>query len=133
MPSFHGNTKLNPGPRKNDPIITNTAHIIKNSVKIAIANLRSVGLTDAFLSMNGARAIKPRATPGIVTPATMGWNIVRSSWRPKKYHGAFDGLGVRLKSARPSKGARTRAEKIVSAAVMMSIEANSITTRWGQV
>ena len=53
--------------------------------------------------------------PGIVTPATIGWNIVSSSCRPRKYHGAFDGFGVLLKSASPSSGARTSAEKIVSA------------------
>ena len=53
--------------------------------------------------------------PGMVTPATIGWNIVSSSWSPRKYHGAFDGFGVLLKSARPSSGARTSAEKMVSA------------------
>ena len=35
--------------------------------------------------------------PGMVTPATIGWNIVSSSWRPRKYHGALDGFGVWLK------------------------------------
>ena len=35
-----------------------------------------------------------------------------SSCRPRKYHGAFDGFGVLLKSANPSSGARTSAEKI---------------------
>ena len=34
--------------------------------------------------------------PGMVTPATIGWNIVSSSCRPRKYHGAFDGFGVWL-------------------------------------
>ena len=32
----------------------------------------------------------------MVTPATIGWNIVSSSCRPRKYHGAFDGFGVWL-------------------------------------
>ena len=50
--------------------------------------------------------------PGMVTPATIGWNIVSSSCRPRKYHGAFDGFGVWLTSARPSSGAFTNAEKI---------------------
>ena len=58
--------------------------------------------------------------PGIVTPATIGWNIVSSSCRPRKYHGAFDGFGVLLKSARPSSGAFTSAEKIVRNAVTAS-------------
>ena len=70
--------------------------------------------------------------PGMVTPATIGWNIVSSSWRPRKYHGAFDGLGVLLKSASPSSGARTSAEKMVTAAVTIRIDANSITSRCGQ-
>ena len=50
--------------------------------------------------------------PGMVTPATIGWNIVSSSCRPRKYHGAFDGFGVWLTLARPSSGAFTNAEKI---------------------
>ena len=67
--------------------------------------------------------------PGIVTPAIIGWNMVSSSCRPRKYHGAFDGFGVLLKSARPSRGARTIAEKMVSAAVTMSNVANSTTRK----
>ena len=51
MPSFHGNTKLNPGPRKNEPMITSTAQNIRKIVKMEIANLRSSGLCDGFLSM----------------------------------------------------------------------------------
>ena len=34
--------------------------------------------------------------PGMVTPATIGWNMVSSSCRPRKYHGALEGLGVWL-------------------------------------
>src|SRR5581483_10240995 len=71
--------------------------------------------------------------PGIVTPATMGCQIVRSSWRPRKYHGAFDGFGVWLKFACSRSGARTRAEKIVTSAINVSRETNSLTSRWGQV
>jgi hypothetical protein len=71
--------------------------------------------------------------PGIVTPATIGCQIVRSSCSPRKYHGAFDGLGVWLKLACSSSGARTRAEKIVSRAMRLSMATNSPTSRWGQV
>ena len=42
--------KLNPGPRKNEPMVTNTANIMTNIVNSAIANRRSVGLFDGFLS-----------------------------------------------------------------------------------
>ena len=99
----------------------------------AMANFRSFGLFDGFESTYGAIIRMNRPMPGIVTPATIGWNIVRSSWRPRKYHGAFDGFGVWLTSARPSSGARTMAEKISSVAVMASAAANSTTKRCGQV
>ena len=46
----------------------------------------------------------------MVTPATIGWNIVSSSWRPRKYHGAFDGFGVWLTLASSSSGAFTTIE-----------------------
>jgi hypothetical protein len=111
--------------------MTSTAHSIRNNVKIEIANFRSVGACDGFLSTNGATARRNRPMPGIVTPATMGWNMVSSSWRPRKYHGAFDGFGVLLKSARPRSGARTSAEKTSIAAVTTSTAANSMTSRCG--
>jgi hypothetical protein len=50
MPSFQGKTKLKPGPRKNEPMSTSTAHSMMNKVNNAIANRRSVGLCDGFLS-----------------------------------------------------------------------------------
>ena len=43
-PARQGNTKLNPGPRKNEPMITSTAQNIMKMVKIEMANLRSSGL-----------------------------------------------------------------------------------------
>src|SRR5690349_11852828 len=103
----HGKTKLNPGPRKKQPMMTSTAHIIRNIDIIVMANLRSSGLCDGFLSMYGVIAITPSAMPGINTPATDGLNIFRSSCRPRKYHGAFDGFGVAFTSAKPSSGAFT--------------------------
>ena len=50
--------------------------------------------------------------PGMVTPATIGWNMVSSSCRPRKYHGALDGFGVSLTLASSSSGAFTKIEKI---------------------
>src|SRR5579871_243803 len=76
------------------------------------------------------RPIRPM--PGMVTPATIGWNMVSSSWRPRKYHGAFEGLGVRLKLAWPSKGALTKAENTSRNAVIASAAVNSTTSRCGQ-
>src|SRR5437879_4825386 len=69
--------------------------------------------------------------PGIVTPATMGWNMVSSSCRPRKYQGALDGLGVRLGLAVPSRGAFTKAEKTRRKAVMAREATNSPTSRCG--
>ena len=50
MPSFQGNTKLKPWPRKNEPMMTRTAHNIRKIVIIVMANFRSLGLFDGFLS-----------------------------------------------------------------------------------
>src|ERR671915_2020052 len=71
--------------------------------------------------------------PGIVTPATIGWNIVRSSCRPRKYQGALEGFGVRLKLASVSSGALTKAENTSVNAVITRAATNSTTSRWGQV
>src|SRR5205085_1320875 len=81
---------------------------------------RSSGLFDGFESTYGAMISKNMPMPGMVTPATIGWNIVSSSCRPRKYHGAFDGFGVWFTSARPSSGARTIAEKMRTIAVIAS-------------
>ena len=71
--------------------------------------------------------------PGIVTPATIGWNIVRSSCRPRKYHGAFDGFGVWLTLASSWNGALTKIEKNSVKEVHASAAANSTTSRCGHV
>src|SRR4051794_23016472 len=70
--------------------------------------------------------------PGMVTPATIGWNIVSSSWRPRKYHGAFDGFGVRFTLASASSGALTSVENTSRNAVMNAAATNSTTSRCGQ-
>ena len=69
--------------------------------------------------------------PGMVTPATIGWNIVSSSWRPRKYHGALDGFGVWLTLASSSSGAFTNIEKTSRNAVQASAATNSTTSRCG--
>src|SRR5436305_12963489 len=86
--------RLKPGPRKNTPMMTRTAQNIRNNVINEMANLRSSGLLLGFRSVYGARISPKSPTPGMVTPATIGWNMVSSSCRPRKYHGAFDGFGV---------------------------------------
>src|SRR3954468_2505108 len=100
---------------------------------IEIANLRSSGLLDGFLSMYGAKIRRIKPTPGRVTPAIIGWNIVSSSWSPRKYQGAFEGFGVRLGLACCSSGALTHTEKKKVNAVHASAATNSATSRCGHV
>ena len=50
-PSRHGNVKLNPGPRKKQPMITSTAQNMRNRVMMAMASLRSSGWLLGFLSV----------------------------------------------------------------------------------
>src|SRR5262245_23271096 len=71
--------------------------------------------------------------PGMVTPATIGWNMVSSAWSPRKYQGALDGLGVRLTLASCSNGALTKIEKTNVKAVQAKAATNSPISRWGQV
>ena len=98
-----------------------------------IANLRSSGLLDGFLSMYGASINKKMPIPGMVTPATIGWNMVSSSCRPKKYQGAFDGFGVWLKFAKSCSGAFTTHEKTVTKAVRNRAATSSTMSRCGHV
>src|SRR4029079_10117373 len=96
-----------------------------------MANLRSSGLLLGLRSMYGARIRAKSPMPGMVTPATIGWNIVSSSWRPRKYHGAFDGFGVWLMLASAWSGAFTKIEKISTNAVHASAATTSTDSRWG--
>ena len=109
-PSFQGKMKLKPGPRKNVPIITSTAQYMRNIVIREMANFRSSGLLLGFRSVYGARISPTRAMPGRSTPATIGWNHLRSSCRPRKYHGALEGFGVWLTLASSRSGALTNTE-----------------------
>src|SRR5215204_4341990 len=104
---------------------------IMKMVKSEMENLRSSGLLLGFRSMYGARISKKMPMPGMVTPATIGWNMVSSSWRPRKYHGALDGFGVWLKLARANSGAFTNTENTSVNAVQASAATNSTPSRWG--
>ena len=112
-------------------MMTRTAQNIRNNVINEMANLRSSGLLLGFRSVYGARISPKSPTPGMVTPATIGWNMVSSSCRPRKYHGAFDGFGVRLTLANGCSGAFTNVENTSRNAVMTSAATNSTTSRWG--
>jgi len=58
---------------------------------------------------------------------------VRSSCRPRKYHGAFDGFGVAFVFASWSSGAFTKIEKKNVNAVQASAATNSAARRCGHV
>src|SRR5262249_24718788 len=132
-PSRQGKVKLKPGPRKNEPMITSMAQNMRNTVKIEMANLRSSGLLLGLRSMYGA-SIRPKMPmPGMVTPVTIRWNIVSSSCNARKYHGAFDGFGVRLTLASCSSGGFTKIEKTSVKAVQTREATSSPTRRWGHV
>ena len=100
---------------------------------IEVANLRSSGLFDGFLSMYGARIKANKAIPGTVTPATMGWNMVSNSCKPRKYQGAFEGFGVRLGLANCNSGAFTKIEKKNKKAVQANAATNSAANKCGHV
>ena len=112
--------------------MTSTAQNMRCTVMSEMANLRSSGFREGFLSRYGAMTSRKRPMPGMVTPATIGWNMVRSSWSPRKYQGAFEGFGVLLKSANSRSGAFTKIEKSVVNRVMMIAARNSATSRCGQ-
>ncbi len=97
-----------------------------------MANFRSSGLLDGLRSVYGARIRAKRPMPGMVTPATIGWNIVSSSWRPRKYQGAFDGFGVWLMLARAQqRGVDHDREDEQERRCRPAATTNSTTSRWG--
>ena len=79
----------------------------RKKLKIMMASLRSEGFTDGFLSSRGSSPGRSRPKVGMMTPATCGSKYDSNSWRPRKYQGAFDGLGCSLKLANSSSGAST--------------------------
>src|SRR6266568_775815 len=127
-----GQTQLNPGPRKNEPFITSTVQNIRNIVNSRIASVRRSGRIDGFLSKYGVAPSASRASPGMVTPATIGWKYRSSSWRPRKYQGALDGFGVRFEFATSRKGALTSTENTVTKANIAKAATASRMSRCGQ-
>src|SRR4029077_18356530 len=85
-PWLHGQTQLNPGPRKNDPMIVSVAPNMKSIVNSVMASLRSPGLLLGLRSTYGTAASPTRMSVGMITPAIIGWKYRSSSWRPRKYH-----------------------------------------------
>src|SRR3989304_3477662 len=70
---------------------------------------------------------------GSTTPACHGSKNTSISCRPRKYHGALDGFGVRVGFAGSSSGASTTSDHTISKTVMKIATRNSRRTRCGQV
>src|SRR5947208_2804397 len=70
---------------------------------------------------------------GSTTPACHGSKKTSISWRPRKYHGALDGLGVRVGLAGSSSGASTRSDHTIRRRMIPIEMRNSFRTRCGQV
>src|ERR1700726_2025850 len=70
---------------------------------------------------------------GSTTPAYHGSKNTSISCKPRKYHGAFDGLGVRVGFDGCSSGALSSSDHTVSTMMTSSAIRNSLRTRNGQV
>src|SRR5205814_5424229 len=69
--------------------------------------------------------------PGSTTPASHGSKYTSISWRPRKYHGAFDGLGVLAGLAGCSRGALSRIDQTIRTTEQRMREISSVYTRSG--
>src|ERR1700730_13168761 len=79
-------------------------------------------------------SIKPTMMKlGSTTPAYHGSKNTSISCRPRKYHGAFDGFGVRVGFDGCSSGALIVSDQMVNTAVTSNAIRNSLRTRNGQV
>src|SRR5579872_1436896 len=70
---------------------------------------------------------------GSTTPAYHGSKKTSISCKPRKYHGAFEGFGVRVGLLGSSSGALMVSDQIVSTATTSSDIKNSLRTRNGHV
>src|SRR5216684_4999265 len=70
---------------------------------------------------------------GSTTPAYHGSKNTNISCKPRKYHGAFDGFGVRVGFDGCSSGALSSSDHTVNTMITSSVIRNSLRTRNGQV
>src|SRR5579862_766311 len=85
------------------------------------------------MSMYGMTMRPMMMNDGSTTPACHGSKKTSISCRPRKYHGAFDGFGVRVGLAGSSSGASTSSDHTRSSTTMRMAHRNSARTRLGQV
>src|ERR1700736_6967439 len=123
---------MNSCPRKKVPISTRPTTTVIYRVKRMMATLRSDGRRLGFRSRKGTRIISTMTNVGKATPAISGGKRESSSCRPRKYHGAFDGLGVMPGFALPSKGACNQTETMIRKTVMATAAMKSLKTNSGK-
>src|SRR5215831_7004757 len=85
------------------------------------------------MSMYGITINPMMMNVGSTTPACQGSKKTSISCNPRKYHGAFDGFGVRVGLAGSSSGASTRSAHTSSSSVITMAHRNSERTRNGHV
>src|SRR5579862_7048460 len=133
-----GQNQFHPGPRKNVPIIMNETHKMWNPIKNArISNDRSFSvkypLPFGLISRYGINISPTIINVGSTTPAYHGSKNTSISCKPRKYHGAFDGFGVRVGFDGCSSGAFSSSDHTVKTMMTSSDMRNSLRTRNGQV
>src|SRR3984893_4731612 len=97
-----------------------------------IATLRSDGRRLGLRSRNGTRIMSTITKVGKATPAISGGNRESSSCRPRKYQGAFEGLGVIPGLAWPRRGACSQIETMIRKTVIATAAMNSLKTNSGK-
>src|SRR6202522_1162512 len=85
------------------------------------------------MSRNGISIRPTMMKLGSTTPAYHGSKNTSISWRPRKYHGALDGLGVRVGFDGCSSGALSSSDHTVNTMMTRIDIRNSLRTRNGQV
>src|SRR5581483_671449 len=85
------------------------------------------------MSMYGITMSPRMMNDGSTTPACHGSKKTSISWRPRKYHGAFDGFGVRVGFAGSSSGASESSDHTSRTRIVRIEIRNSFRTRCGQV
>ncbi len=131
MPSLHGNTKLNPGPLKNDPKIVTTAAAMKNTVNMEIASFRSDGLTDGFLSMYGMNARAAAPNPGNDDAGNLRIEIGKKLLQSEEVPRCLGRVWLLIEVGKLKKGCIHEGRKQVRNASMTSNATNSIAKRCG--
>src|SRR2546430_9437851 len=97
-----------------------------------IATFRSDGRRLGLRSRKGTRIMSTMTKVGKATPAISGGNRDSSSCKPRKYQGAFDGVGVMARVAWPRRGACNQMETKIKKTVIATAAMNFLKKKSGQ-